>query len=102
MSEELDTMTAEEINQAFKAAGDSVSLINAVVADPDATDESGTKKYKTDEDPDAKDLVGRNVAHLRIISGKDWYSSDSESRSAPADKTSIASAISAGDSFVNA
>jgi len=88
--EEVETMTAEEINQAFKAAGDSVNLINGIIDGSQMADESAEEK---------NDCVKRNVGHLKVISGKDWYTSDSESRTAPCDKASISAAITAGEGY---
>lgn len=89
--ENIETMTAEEINQAFKASGDSVDLINKIIAGTAMTEES---------DEDKKDTVERNVGHLKIQVKKDYYTNDSESRSAPADKASIEAAITAGESYL--
>jgi hypothetical protein len=88
----IDQPTAEEINNTFKAAGDSVDLINGIVA--------GTKMVN--EDPEDKiDTVKRNVEHLEIQIFKDWYISDSVSRTAPASKDAIQSAITSGKSYLN-
>jgi len=51
MSEEL---TPEQIAQHYSAAMDSVNLINAVIADPDA--------YADDDT-----VIDRNVRHLQIV-----------------------------------
>lgn len=94
-------MTADQINQAFKACGDSVNLINAIVANPNATDVSGNPVYKTKDDPDAKLIMKRNVDHLNIQIAKDWYIADTTARTAPADKASITAAIASGTTFLN-
>ena len=60
MSEEL---TSEEIAQHYSAAMDSVNLINAVVADPDA--------YADDET-----VLPRNVEHLKIMLAKDYWTTE--------------------------
>jgi hypothetical protein len=87
----IDQPTAEEINNTFKSAGDSVELINGIIA--------GTKMI--DEDPEDKtDTVKRNVEHLEIQVSKDWYVSDSVSRTAPGNKAAIQSAITAGTDYL--
>lgn len=90
MSEEI--LTAEEINQKFKASGDSVSLINGIIDGTQMTDETVDEK---------RDCVNRNVGHLKIQVGKDYYTNDTESRTAPSDKTSIEAAISAGENYLS-
>lgn len=56
----------------------------------------------TDETLDEKrDCVNRNVGHLKIQVGKDYYTNDTESRTAPSDKTSIEAAITAGENYLN-
>ena len=86
-----DPPTAEEINNTFKAAGDSVDLINGIIA--------GTKMVN--EDPEDKiDTVKRNVEHLELQVAKDWYVSDSVSRTAPASKAAIQSTITAGKAYL--
>jgi hypothetical protein len=88
----INQPTAEEINNTFKSAGDSVELINGIIA--------GTKMINEDPE-DKKDTVKRNVEHLEIQVSKDWYVSDSVSRTAPASKAAIQSAIIAGKSYLN-
>ncbi len=72
---ETETLTAEEIAQQYSAAGDSVTLINQLVAIETLTDEQ-------------KDTVDRNVQHLEIIVAKDYWTSE--------DLTPFNSAITAG------
>jgi hypothetical protein len=91
MTDVIDTPTAEEINQHFNACGHSVDLINGIIAGTDMADES---------QEDKNDAVDRNVRHLEIQVAKDWYTADSESRTAPADKASITAAITAGNSYL--
>ena len=50
----MEERTAEEVAQIFKAAGDSVTLING-----------GQPAWQTDDE--WKDAVKRNVEHLEII-----------------------------------
>lgn len=86
-----EVLTAEEINQHFKACGDSVSLINGIIDGSQMVEES---------DEDKSDTVERNVGHLKIQKEKQWYTDDSESRTAPADKDSIDAAITAGENYL--
>ena len=87
----IDQPTAEEINNTFKAAGDSVDLINGIIAN--------TKMVNEDPE-DKKDTVKRNVEHLELQVAKDWYASDSVARTAPASKAAIQSAITAGKAYL--
>jgi len=50
----MEERTAEEVAQVFKAAGDSVTLINSIAAQSTITDEE-------------KATLKRNVDHLEII-----------------------------------
>jgi len=70
-----DTLTATEIAQHYSAAGDSVTLINELVAVETLTDEQ-------------KDTVSRNVEHLEIMVAKDYWTSE--------DLAPLNSAITAG------
>jgi len=58
-----DTLTATEIAQHYSAAGDSVTLINELVAVETLTDEQ-------------KDTVSRNVEHLEIMVAKDYWTTE--------------------------
>lgn len=87
----IDQPTAEDINNIFKSSGDSVDLINGIIA--------GTKMIDEDTE-DKKDTVKRNVEHLEIQVSKDWYVSDSVSRTTPASKAAIQSAITAGKAYL--
>ena len=69
-------ITAEEIAQHYRAAMDSVNLINAVIADPDA--------YANDET-----VIQRNVDHLKIMVAKDYWTDE--------DLTPFNDAIAAGE-----
>lgn len=60
----LEVPSAEEIAQHYKAMGDSVDLINAVIA-------GETMANETDEEK--KDCVKRNVEHLKIMVAKEWW-----------------------------
>ncbi len=58
--------TTEQLAQDYSAMGDSISLINAVIAGDAMADE---------EAADRQDCVDRNVAHLEIMVAKtDWGS----------------------------
>lgn len=59
----METITAEEIAQNYSAAGDSVTLVNQLVAVETLTDEQ-------------KDTVSRNVQHLEIMVAKDYWTSE--------------------------
>ena len=72
-------MTKDEIAQAYKAAMDSVNLINQMIADGLTVDQ---------ED---RDTIGRNVEHLRIMLGKDYWTTE--------DLTPFNEAITAGESI---
>ena len=50
----MEERTADEVAKVFKAAGDSVTLINSIAAQSTITDEE-------------KDTLKRNVDHLEII-----------------------------------
>tara|TARA_R110000868_G_scaffold172923_1_gene408896 strand:+ start:163 stop:387 length:225 start_codon:yes stop_codon:yes gene_type:complete len=56
-------ITAEEIAQHYSAAMDSVNLIHAVIADPDA--------YANDET-----CIQRNVDHLKIMIEQDFWTTE--------------------------
>tara|TARA_B100001939_G_scaffold306812_1_gene286556 strand:+ start:1670 stop:1912 length:243 start_codon:yes stop_codon:yes gene_type:complete len=57
------TPTAEEIAQHYKAAGDSVTLINELVA-------------LSERDEEQIDTVRRNVEHLEIMVAKDFWTTE--------------------------
>jgi hypothetical protein len=57
------TPTAEEIAQHYSAAGDSVTLINELVALSERNDEQ-------------VDTVRRNVEHLEIMVAKDFWTTE--------------------------
>ena len=56
-------MTSEEIAHHYSAAMDSVNLINALVAQESLTD-------------DEQDTIDRNVAHLKIMVAKDYWTTE--------------------------
>ena len=64
----MEDRTAEQLAQDYSAMGDSVDLINAIIAGDSMAD---------DEAEDRQDCVDRNVAHLEIMVAKsDWGSED--------------------------
>jgi len=89
----VETPTAEEIAQHFSAMDDSVSLINAIVAD----DTEALEQNQNREDPAAevKSTVSRNVEHLETQAEKDWYKDSSNS------KTAYTNAVTAGKSYAS-
>ena len=59
----MDEITAEQIAQHYSAAMDSVNLLNA-----------GQPEDMSDED--WADTVSRNVEHLEIMVGKDFWTTE--------------------------
>ena len=79
MTDDVYTPTEEEIAQHYSACMDSVNLINAVVADPDA--------YADDET-----VLQRNVQHLEgMVNYTHWTDED---------MTPLNDAISAGNAAI--
>ena len=70
-----ETITAAEIAQHYSAAGDSVTVINELVA-------------LSERDDDQVDTVRRNVEHLEIMVAKDFWTTE--------DLTPFNAAITAG------
>ena len=58
-----ETFTAAEIAQHYSAAGDSVTLINELVA-------------LSERDDEQVDTVRRNVEHLEIMVAKDFWTTE--------------------------
>ena len=58
-----ETITAEEMAQHYSAAGDSVTLINELVA-------------LSERDDEQVDTVRRNVEHLEIMVAKDFWTTE--------------------------
>jgi len=78
----METRTAEKLAQDYSALGDSVDLINAVIAGDAMADESAE---------DRQDCVDRNTQHLELMVAKeDWGSED---------MTAINAAITAGNGY---
>ena len=64
----MEDRTAEQLAQDYSAMGDSVDLINAIIAGDSMAD---------DEAEERQGCVDRNVAHLEIMVAKsDWGSED--------------------------
>ena len=62
----MEDRTAEQLAQDYSAMGDSISLINAVIAGDAMADEEAEER---------QGCVDRNVAHLEIMKAKtDWGS----------------------------
>jgi len=66
MSEVIEIPAKEELDRHFSAMGDSVDLINAIVA--------GTRMI-SDSVNEKKDCVKRNVDHLELMVAKGWFDS---------------------------
>ena len=71
----FENITSDEITDHYNAAMDSVNLINAVIADPDA--------YADDET-----VLDRNVRHLQIVVAWSFWTTE--------DMTPLTDAITAG------
>ena len=78
----MEPRTEEQLAQDYSAMGDSVDLINAIIAGESMADESAE---------DRQDCVDRNAQHLQIMVAKDDWGSE--------DMTAINSAISAADAY---
>ena len=64
----MENRTTEQLAQDYSAMGDSVDLINAIIAGDAMADESAE---------DRQDCVDRNAQHLQIMVAKDdWGSED--------------------------
>ena len=64
----MEDRTAEQLAQDYSAMGNSVALINAIIAGDAMAD---------DEAEERQDCVDRNVAHLELMVAKDdWGSED--------------------------
>lgn len=78
----MEDRTAEQLAQDYSAMGDSVDLINAVIAGDSMADESAA---------DRQDCVDRNVQHLELMKAKSDWGSES--------MTATDAAISAGNGY---
>ena len=78
----MEDRTAEQLAQDYSAMGDSVALINAVIAGDSMAE---------DDAEDRQGCVDRNTQHLEIMVAKeDWGSED---------MTAVNAAISAGNGY---
>lgn len=77
----METPTLEQIQQHISAAFDSVNLINNEITQ-EATD-------------NRKNTVKRNVQHLEIMMGKDWFVDGCTTQQ----ETNINAAITAGNAY---
>ena len=82
-----ETPTAAEIAAHFSAMDDSVTLINATVADD-------TEALKVFTAAEVKLMVTRNTDHLELQATHSWYSDSSKS------KTPYTGAVTAGKAYV--
>lgn len=79
----MENQTPEQIAQHYKAMGDSVWLINAVIAGETMPNAPAAEKKAT---------VERNVAHLELMKAKDFWTTE--------DMTAVDAAIAAGKAYV--
>ena len=78
----MEDRTTEQLAQDYSAMGDSVALINAIIAGDSMADDSAE---------DRQDCVDRNTQHLELMVAKeDWGSED---------MTAVNAAISAGNGY---
>ena len=64
----MEPRTAEKLTQDYSAMGDSVSLINAIIAGDSMAEESAE---------DRQDCLDRNAQHLQLMVAKDdWGDED--------------------------
>ena len=78
----MDELTAEQIAKHYSAMGDSVDLINAIIAGTAMAD---------DDAADKQDCVDRNVEHLELMVAKDFWTDE--------DMTAVNAAITAGNGY---
>lgn len=64
----MDDLTAEQIAQNYSAMGDSVALINDVIAG---------NAMKDDAKEDRQDCVDRNTQHLELMVAKKYWKDES-------------------------
>lgn len=77
----MDEKTTEEIAQDYKAMGDSVDLINQLIAEAHA-----------DDDDECNDCIRRNVDHLELMIAKDYWTDE--------DMTAANAAVTAGNAYL--
>ena len=81
----MEDRTTEQLAQDYSAMGDSVALINAIIAGDSMADESAA---------DRQDCVDRNVAHLELMVAKDDWDDE--------DMTDAEAAVTAGQGYTAA
>ena len=79
----MENQTPEQIAQHYKAMGDSVWLINAVIAGEQMANDTQEAK---------NDCVDRNVSHLEIMLAKDFWTTE--------DMTAVNAAVAAGKAYI--
>jgi len=79
----MDQETPEQIAQNYKAMGDSVWLINAIIAG---------EQMANDTQQNKQDCVNRNVAHLELMVAKDYWTTE--------DMSTVNAAIEAGRAYL--
>ena len=77
-----EARTAEQLAQDYSAMGDSVSLINAIIAGDSMAEDDAAER---------QDCVDRNVAHLELMVAKDDWDGE--------DMSAANSAITAGQGY---
>ena len=78
----MEDRTTEQLAQDYSAMGDSVALINTVIAGDSMAEEDAE---------DRQGCVDRNVQHLELMVAKDDWGSE--------DMTAVNAAISAGNGY---
>ena len=78
----MEERTEKQLAQDYSAIGDSVALINAILAGDSMAE---------DDAEDRQDCVDRNVQHLELMVAKDDWGDE--------DFTAVNSAISAGNGY---
>ena len=78
----MEDRTAEQLAQDYLAMGDSVALINAILAGDSMAEDDAAER---------QDCVDRNVQHLELMVAKDDWGDE--------DFTAVNAAISAGNGY---
>jgi hypothetical protein len=78
----MDEITTEQIAQNYSAMGDSVDLINAIIAGDAMADDDAEER---------QGCVDRNVAHLELMVAKDYWTDEN--------MTAVNAAITAGNGY---
>jgi hypothetical protein len=80
----MDELTAEQIAKHYSAMGDSVDLINAIIAGEAMADKEAAEK---------QNCVDRNVEHLELMVAKDYWTDEN--------MTAVNAAITAGNDYAS-